>query len=42
MLQLTWYRVTVRYILNSDVKIAIIMSTLMWIWLLFLLIFILF
>lgn len=42
MLQLTWYRVTVRYILNSDVKIAIIMSTLMWVWLLFLLIFILF
>lgn len=29
MLQLTWYRVTVRYILNSDVKIAIRMSTLM-------------
>lgn len=27
MLQLTWYRVTVRYILNSDVKIAIIMPT---------------
>lgn len=41
MLQLTWYRVTVRYILNSDVKIAIRMSTLMWVWSLFLLIFIL-
>lgn len=42
MLQLTWYSVTIRYILNSDVNIAIRMSTLMWVWLLFLLIFILF